>query len=75
MQAVELNNDVEIPILGFGVFQTSDAITKLHRLEENLGANDIELILGDIREIENAASKITIQGARYSEHQDRLIDR
>ncbi len=41
--------------------------TKLHRLEENLGAGAIELTPDDVREIEDAASKITIQGARLPE--------
>jgi aryl-alcohol dehydrogenase-like predicted oxidoreductase len=41
--------------------------TKLHRLEENLGSAAIELTAEDIREIENAASTITIQGARLPE--------
>jgi aryl-alcohol dehydrogenase-like predicted oxidoreductase len=41
--------------------------TKLHRLEENMGAATVELTPEDLREIENAASKITIQGARLPE--------
>jgi aryl-alcohol dehydrogenase-like predicted oxidoreductase len=49
--------------------------TKLNRLEENLGAIDIELTPDDLREIDSAASKITVQGARYSESPQRLIDR
>ena len=40
--------------------------TKLHRLEENLGAANVELTANDLREIEDAAAKITVQGARYS---------
>jgi hypothetical protein len=48
--------------------------TKLHRLEENLGAADVELTQDDLREIESAASKITIQGARYPEHIERLSE-
>ena len=39
--------------------------TKLHRLEENIGATAVELTTDDLREIETAASKITVQGARY----------
>ena len=39
--------------------------TKLHRLEENIGAAAVELTPDDLREIESAASKITVQGARY----------
>jgi aryl-alcohol dehydrogenase-like predicted oxidoreductase len=42
--------------------------TKLHRLEENIGAASIELTSDDLQEIKNAASKITVQGARYPEH-------
>jgi aryl-alcohol dehydrogenase-like predicted oxidoreductase len=49
--------------------------TKLSRLEENLGAVDVELTPDDLREIEDAASKITVQGARYSENSQRMIDR
>jgi aryl-alcohol dehydrogenase-like predicted oxidoreductase len=46
--------------------------TKLERLEENLGAVNVELTRDDLREIESAASKITIRGARYPEHVERL---
>lgn len=49
--------------------------TKMHRLEENIGAAQIELTPGDLREIKNAASKITVQGARYPEQMQRMIDR
>jgi aryl-alcohol dehydrogenase-like predicted oxidoreductase len=49
--------------------------TKLHRLEENIGAASVELTPDDLREIENAASKITVQGARYSEQHERLTGR
>jgi len=41
--------------------------TKLHRLEENLGAAAIELSAGDLRDVDAAAAEITIQGARYPE--------
>src|SRR5262249_38693529 len=41
--------------------------TKLSRLEENIGAADVELTQDDVREIETAASKIPVQGARYPE--------
>jgi aryl-alcohol dehydrogenase-like predicted oxidoreductase len=41
--------------------------TKLHRLDENIGAVAVELMSDDLREIETAASKIAIQGARYPE--------
>ena len=49
--------------------------TKLHRLEENLAAIDVELTPDDLREIERAASSITVQGDRYSERLQRMIDR
>jgi aryl-alcohol dehydrogenase-like predicted oxidoreductase len=49
--------------------------TKLHRLEENIGAADVELSLQDLAEIEAAASKITVQGDRYPEHLERLTNR
>ena len=45
--------------------------TKLHRLEENLGAAAVELTAGDLEEIDDAASKITVEGARYPEHLER----
>ena len=49
--------------------------TKLHRLEENLGAADVELTPDDLREIENATAEITLQGARYSQGSQKWIDR
>ncbi len=49
--------------------------TKLHRLQENVAAASIELSAEDLREIENATSGITVQGARYSEGAQRMIDR
>ncbi len=48
--------------------------TKLHRLEENLGAATVELTADDLREIANAAAQITVQGARYSEGSQKMID-
>ena len=48
--------------------------TKLHRLEENLGATEIKLTLDDLREIEHAASQITVQGARYPEELERMTN-
>jgi aryl-alcohol dehydrogenase-like predicted oxidoreductase len=45
---------------------------KLDRLEENIGATAVELTSGDLRDIESAASKITVQGARYPEHLERM---
>lgn len=49
--------------------------TKLHRLEENLGGATVDLTPDDLREIENAAAQITVQGARYSEGAQKMIDR
>jgi aryl-alcohol dehydrogenase-like predicted oxidoreductase len=49
--------------------------TKLHRLEENLGAARVELTPDDLRDIDRAASKIAVQGARYSESSQRLVNR
>jgi len=49
--------------------------TKLHRLEENIGAAAIELTPDDLREIESAASKITVQGARYPEKLEQMTGR
>jgi aryl-alcohol dehydrogenase-like predicted oxidoreductase len=49
--------------------------TKLHRLEENLGAAEIELTPDDLREIDAAASQINVQGARYPEHLERMVGR
>ena len=42
--------------------------TKLHRLEENLGAANIELTSDDLAEIERAAAEIHVEGERYPEH-------
>jgi aryl-alcohol dehydrogenase-like predicted oxidoreductase len=49
--------------------------TKLHRLEENVAAASVELSESDLREIESAASRIPVQGARYSEGSERMVDR
>ena len=49
--------------------------TKLHRLEENIGAAAVELTPGDLQEIESASSKITIQGARYPENLEKMTGR
>jgi aryl-alcohol dehydrogenase-like predicted oxidoreductase len=45
------------------------------RLEENIGAVEVELADDDLGEIEDAASKIEVQGARYPEHLERLTGR
>jgi aryl-alcohol dehydrogenase-like predicted oxidoreductase len=49
--------------------------TKLHRLKENVAAITIELTADDLRDIETAAAKITVQGERYSEAAQKLINR
>jgi aryl-alcohol dehydrogenase-like predicted oxidoreductase len=49
--------------------------TKLHRLEENIGATEIALSADDLREIDRAAAAIAVQGARYPEHLQRLVGR
>jgi len=49
--------------------------TKRHRLEENIAATAVELTAGDLREIEDAAAQITVHGARYPEHLQRMINR
>ena len=49
--------------------------TKVHRLEENLGAADIELSPDDLRQIDLAASRIQVQGERYPESAQRMINR
>jgi aryl-alcohol dehydrogenase-like predicted oxidoreductase len=45
--------------------------TKLHRLEENVGAASVDLTASDLQEIESAASQITVQGERYPEEMER----
>src|SRR5947209_3381601 len=49
--------------------------TKLHRLEENIAAVNIELTSDDLRELDIATSKIPVQGARYPEELQRLVGR
>jgi aryl-alcohol dehydrogenase-like predicted oxidoreductase len=49
--------------------------TKLNRLEENIGAAAVELTADDLRQIDNAASKITVQGERYPESLQRMVNR
>jgi len=48
---------------------------KLTRIEENLAAADLELTAADLNEIETASAAITVQGGRYPEANERLIDR
>lgn len=47
---------------------------KLHRLEENIGATDIELSPDELTEIDDAAAKIQVQGGRYSEAAERMTN-
>jgi aryl-alcohol dehydrogenase-like predicted oxidoreductase len=49
--------------------------TKLDRLDENIGAVSVELTPGDLRDIENAAAKITVEGARYPEKLEQMTGR
>jgi aryl-alcohol dehydrogenase-like predicted oxidoreductase len=49
--------------------------TKLDRLDENIGAVSVELTPGDLRDIQNAASKITVEGARYPEKLEQMTGR
>ena len=49
--------------------------TKLHRLEENLGALNVELSPGDLRELDSAAAKIAVLGARYPEELQKMVGR
>jgi aryl-alcohol dehydrogenase-like predicted oxidoreductase len=49
--------------------------TKVSRLEENLGAVNIKLTADDLREIDSAASRIKVEGARYPEHLQKMVGR
>jgi aryl-alcohol dehydrogenase-like predicted oxidoreductase len=49
--------------------------TKLHRLDENIGAVAIEFTIDDLREIDSAAAQITVQGDRYPEKLEQLTGR
>ena len=49
--------------------------TKRHRLEENLGAADVELSADDLRRIDDAAQMIPVHGARYSASMQALVGR
>ena len=48
---------------------------KLQRLEENLGAATVELLDVELRDIDSATSNVSVQGARYPEHLQRLVGR
>jgi aryl-alcohol dehydrogenase-like predicted oxidoreductase len=49
--------------------------TKLHRLEENIGGANVELTADDLREIDSITAQIDVQGARYSESSQKMINR
>ncbi|MDE1961444.1 MAG: aldo/keto reductase [Xanthomonadaceae bacterium] len=49
--------------------------TKLHRLEENLGAANLVLSADDLHDIAQASSRVALQGARYPEHLQKLVGR
>jgi aryl-alcohol dehydrogenase-like predicted oxidoreductase len=49
--------------------------TKLHRLDENVAAGDIQLTADDLRDIDRALAQVAIQGARYPEQLQKLVDR
>jgi aryl-alcohol dehydrogenase-like predicted oxidoreductase len=49
--------------------------TKLHRLEENIGALDVELTAEDLRQLGSATSRIPVQGARYPEELQKMVGR
>jgi hypothetical protein len=55
-----------------GTDRSNPGHDQLHRLEENIGAAAVERTTDDLRKIEGAASKITMQGARYPEHIEPL---
>ena len=49
--------------------------TKLHRLEENIGGVDVELTADDLREIGDVLARVPVQGARYNEQMQKLVNR
>ena len=49
--------------------------TKLHRLDENMAAGDVELTAGDLQDIDRTLSQVSIQGARYPEQLQKMVDR
>ena len=50
-------------------------MTKIHRLEENIGAVVVQLTANDLRQLDEATSKFNVQGARYPEHLQKLVGR
>ena len=49
--------------------------TKLHRLEENIAGVNVELTSDDLSELDNLTSQVKVQGARYSEGAQKMINR
>lgn len=49
--------------------------TKLHRLEENVAAANVQLTPGDLQDIEDATANVTVHGARYPEHLQQRVGR
>ncbi len=49
--------------------------TKLHRVEENIGAVDVELMADDLREFDSLNARVQVQGARYGEGSQKLVNR
>ena len=48
---------------------------RMRKLEENLGAANVELTSDDLRAIDAALSQVAVQGARYADHLQRMVDR
>ena len=64
-----------IPLLVGAEDRSHAGTTKLHRLEENLEAANVELSPEDLREIETASSTIKVEGARYPENLQKMVGR
>ena len=80
---ITLNNGVQMPILGFGVYQippeqteqaVTDALAAGYRHIDTAAA-DVELTAEDLQEITAAADRVDVHGERYPEHLQRRIDR
>jgi diketogulonate reductase-like aldo/keto reductase len=58
-----------------GFVERERGTTKPHRLAENLGAVAIQLTADDLKEMDRAAAEIPVQGARYTEHLQKMVGR